>query len=196
MRWPTFCLFAFVMLALQVGLRTLLREPFGFDAGEPQLLLILGVFIGLSAPERVIPWAWLLLGLLVDLTQPLTIHMAVEETRITLIGPAGLGYLLGGYAVWQMRPLVFRDSSLSIGFVAFLAGILVQLAIVAMFSFRGLGWPWLSGETIADFSPADELVRRFLELIYTAVVAVPIGYLLIRMRPLWGFQGPKGGRYR
>ncbi len=194
MRWPVFFLFVFLAVVLQLGLRTLLRDPFGLDAGEPQLLLILGVFIGLSAPGRVTPWAWLMLGALVDLTQPLSVRLAVEETQIALLGPACLGYLLGGYAVWQLRPLVVRDSPLAVAFVAFCAGILVQLAIVAALSMRGLPWPWLTGERITGFSAADELVRRFLELIYTALFAVPLGALLIRLRPMWGFPTGKGGR--
>ena len=194
MRWPVFCLFVFLALVFQLGLRTLLRDPFGIDAGEPQFLLILGVFIGLSAPGKVTPWAWLILGALVDLANPVPVRLAMRETQTTLLGPACLGYLLGGYAVWQLRPLVVRDSPLAVAFVAFCAGMLVQLAIVATLSVRGLPWPWLAEEQIASFRAADELVRRFLELIYTTLFAIPLGALLIRLRPMWGFPTAKGGR--
>lgn len=194
MRWPVLFLFLFVALVVQLGLRTLLMQPFGFDVGEPQFVWILGVFIGLSASGRVSPWLWLGMGALVDLTQPLTVRLAVEEIQVTLVGPACLGFLLGGYAVSQLRPLVVRDSPLAVGFIAFTAGILLQLAIVAVLSLRGLPLPWLRGEALVGFSAADELVRRFLELIYTALVAIPLGYVLIRLRPLWGFHVGKGGR--
>jgi hypothetical protein len=41
---------------------------------------------------------------------------------------------------------------------------------------------------IPDWSAADQLLRRFLELIYTVVLSAPLGAGLMRLRGLFGFE--------
>lgn len=183
MRWPVFAIFALTFLVLEDGLRTLLT--IGYTT--PNLLLILMVFVGLWAPSMIAGWAAVILGVLTDLGSPIYDVDLVGD--VALIGPACLGYLCGTYVICQLRGMVFRDSSLAVGVLVAVAGAFVHLVIMAMLTVRGLPWP--VGEPIPGWSAADQLVARFFDLLYTAVLAVPIGYVLIRLKWAWGFT-PSG----
>lgn len=180
MRWLIFSIFAYAMLAAQVGLRSLVSV----GGVSPQFLLILAVYVGLMAPSAVVPWALLVLGLLVDLA-PGNAH------GLSLVGPAALGYLAGAYAVLQLRTLVFRQSVITLTALVLVAGVFVHLVIVALLTVRGVPWPL--GEPVPGWSAADQLVQRFLSLLYTAVWAMPVGVVLFRTTPLWGFAGKSRG---
>jgi cell shape-determining protein MreD len=173
MNWPVFALFAYVAAALDLGLGSL---PV---VGEASFILILAVFVGLNAPGSVVAWALLILGLLVDL-QPGPVHGAV------LLGPGALGFLAGAYAVLQLRTLLFRESVMTLAVMVLAVGVFVQLVMVALLTMRGL--PMIA-EPIAGWNAADQLAHRFMQLLYTAALSVPVGWVLIRSRPLWGFAG-------
>lgn len=184
MRWPVFAFFAFVFLVVDDGLRTL----FAIGYTRPSFLLILMVYVALWAPSSVGGWAAIILGLLTDLTSP--IYGVGQTNDVALIGPASLGYLTGAYVTYQVRGMVFRDSSLAMGVLVAVSGAFVHLVIMAILTLRGLPWPL--GEPIHGWSAADQLVVRFFDLLYTAVLAVPVGYGLIRLKWLWGFAPPGG----
>ncbi len=174
MSWLVFALFAYAAVALEMGLQTLRL------IGGASFVLILAVYIGLMAPARAGVWAMGLLGLLVDLK-------GGPVPGAVVVGPATLGYLVGAFAVLQLRTLVFRESVLTLAVLVFAVGIMVQLVIVFMFSMRGV---WiLPGERLADWHPADELAHRFVDLVKTAVVALAVGGLLLKSTPAWGFPG-------
>ncbi len=120
----------------------------------------------------------LVLGLLVDL-QP------NPTPAVTIIGPASLGYLVGAYVVLQLRALVFRESVITLAALVFTTGIFIQLVIVGIYTMRGL--PWLTAQPVEGWNTADQLVNRFFILLYTTVMVVPIGALLLRRRPSGAF---------
>lgn len=177
MNWLVFALVAYLMLALEVGLRTLLALP-GPDGVAPSFVLVLAIYIGLMAPGSAVPWAMLVLGLLTDL-KPGT------APQITILGPAALGYLVGAAVVLHLRTLVFRESVITITALVFVTGVLIQLVIVGLYTARGLGW--LTGQPLEGWNVADQLVHRFLMLLYTTLLAVPIGSLLLSTTPIWSF---------
>lgn len=182
MNWLIFALFAFVLLALEIGLAPLLAVG---DGIAPSFVLILAAYIGLLAPAALVPWALLILGLAVDL-QPDPVPEA------TVLGPLALGYLAGALVVLQLRSLVFRESIISLAAMIFAMGIFVHLVAVALLTARGLGF--VTNEPIPGFSASQQLVQRFLELVYTAALAVPVGYLLFKSTSLWQFaHGGKRG---
>jgi rod shape-determining protein MreD len=186
MRWLIFIIFAFAALVLELGLRNLLKLELAGDA-SPGFVLILAVFIATWAPPRVALWSGLILGLLLDLTTPF-MH---EDGAYMLMGPAALGYLLGSYAVVQLRGLMYRDSPFALAALVFLGGIFVHLMIVAVLTVRGL--PFLA-YPIPGWDAPSQLYHRFWELLYSAIVAVPIGFVLLRTLPLWAFEGVKASR--
>ncbi|MEX0777232.1 MAG: hypothetical protein WD042_16130 [Phycisphaeraceae bacterium] len=187
MRWLTFILFTGVFLALQTGLTTLWYVQ-SHDI-TPSLLLILLVFIGLWAAPMKLVWAALILGLLVDLT---TFWPQTGATGdLAILGPSALGFLVGAYVCLQLRGLVFRDSTISMIFIVFGVGLFIHLAVVGVVTVRGWnipGLPWLAGSPVRDWHPADELLSRFFRLLYTCALAMPVGWMLIKSRQLWGFN--------
>ncbi len=192
MRWLTFAVAAYLVLALQTGLRTLWVLPV-VGGVTPDLLLILLVFVALWAPGMKVAWGALILGLLADL-HPLPVLHSMQDAAI--LGPGVIGFLLGAYVVLQLRTMVFRDSLLTLCILTFIAGLFVQLMIVALITVRGVHLPVVSGfladAPVPGWSPSLELLRRFLGLIYSALVAAPLGWLLLRFRNLWAFDAQRG----
>jgi len=184
MRWPVFSIFAFLFLVLDDGLRTL----WAIGYTSPCFLLILMVYVSLWTPPTTGGWAAIILGLLVDLQTP--VYPVGQAVDVVLIGPTGIAYLIGAYVTVQLRGMVFRDSPLAVGVLVFLAGIFVHLVVVAILTVRGLPWP--VAEPLPGWHAADQLVGCFFELLYTSLVAVPLAYVLTRLKWLWNFA-PHGG---
>jgi rod shape-determining protein MreD len=186
MSWLIFTLVVFVAFSLETGLQTLLAIP-GPTGVAPSFLLVVAVFIGLLAPSTTVAWAFLIIGLLVDL-QPGPVREGV------ILGPAALGYLVGGYTVVQLRTLVFRESVLTLAVMTFIVGVFIELVIVMLYTARGL--PITPADPIAGWSAADRLKDGFLQLVYSAALAVPVGALLFRYAHIWAFpKGPRADRH-
>lgn len=183
MRWTVFFIMAFILLALEVGLHPLWVLPIGpYRAASPSLLLILGVFLCMNTTAGYIVTAMILLGALTDLTQP--VGKAEPVRDIVLLGPAALGFLLGGFVIMQLRHLVFRDSVVTLIAMTFAGGLFVQLGIVAVISLRGV----VPTEPVPDWQPMSQLLHRTMSVVYSAALAAPLGMLLIRTRHWWGFH--------
>lgn len=168
------------MLVLQLGLRPLLA----IGGISPSFLLVLLVFVAMSTRRITVAWASICLGLLVDLTYP--ISMTDHVADMAIVGPASLGYLVGGLIVTRLRGIVFKDSPIAMPTMAIAAGFFVHLTIVAMLVIRQL--PWLEAEPIPHWNIADQLADRFCMVVYTAVWAAPLGFVFVRLRPIWGFS--------
>jgi len=181
MNWLLFAIFSYLALMAEMGLRSVWMIPLPM-AGDltPSLLVIMLVFVGLFAPSWTVAWAGLVLGLLADL-QPGPMPDAV------LLGPTTLGFLVGAYAVLQMRTMVFRESLLAFVVLVLVTGLFIDLVTVALLTFREVPWPL--GEPIPGWSAPTQLVHRFLELLYTAALAIPLGFALFRTIRIWGFPG-------
>ena len=182
MRWPVFAIFVFVLLAFQEGLKGL----WVIADVTPGFLLILAVYLALSAPAATAKWACLIIGLLVDLTTTYPLDGRLDG--LVLIGPACLGFLMGAVVILELRGLVFRDSPVALPLMVFTAGIFVHLVIVALLTVRGLSW--VLSEPIAGFSPALDLWYRFWQLVYSSAVALPLGFVLFMLDSWWGFAHP------
>lgn len=196
MRWITYIIFALAALILETGLRNFwaLPDPQGH---APSLTLILLIFLGLRTPAMTLAWAALALGILVDLQPPALWHFSQSPEAAPIVGPAALGYLAGAYACLQARPVFFRNSPFSIAVLVFFVGLFVHLVIVAMLTLRGLPvplFPVLGRSPIVDWNAADQLLRRFLDLLYTATAALPVGWALLKTEKLWGLDYSRSGR--
>ncbi len=186
MRWPIFAILTYLTLVLETGLKGMLH----IGGATPSLLLILLVYAGISAPPLTVLWAAALLGLLHDLSA------AAPGTGAPLhiVGPGVLGFMLAGYTTLQIRALVFRNSAITVAIAVFFAGILAHLVIVALLTVRGL--PIVPGQAIDGWRAADQLIGRFLSLLYTTILAMPLGRLLLWSDPWWGFTVHAGRRGR
>lgn len=194
MRWTTFTITTFIALVLELGLRTLWVVYLGgVGAGpvSPSLLLILAVFVWLWASRPAALWAAVVLGVLVDL-QPMAIVGARADAAV--IGPSSLGFLTACAITLQMRSVMFRTSPLTMGLLVAVAGLFAHLITVSILTVRGL--PVLTYGPISDWSASSQIYTRFFELLYTAIVAVPSGWLLMRTRAWWNFPSINTGRQR
>ncbi|MFN3166287.1 MAG: rod shape-determining protein MreD [Phycisphaeraceae bacterium] len=171
MNWLTFSILAYAGYALQVALAPL----WGIKDHQPILLLILLVFIGLQAPAMTVAWSAVVLGVLFDAFLP-----------DGLIGPWALGFLAAGYAMVQLRNLLFRDSMFTIAIMTLIAGVFALLVATTLQVIRGV--PLMGNEPAENFSAANQLFSGFFTLLYTAAVAIPAGYLLLKMKQAWGFS--------
>jgi len=197
MRWVTFAITAYLLLALETGLRTLWSVPWAWDA-SPSLLLILLVYLGLWAPPWKVAWAAVILGLLGDLYPR---AVAGAQPDIAVLGPTALGFAVGAYVLLQLRTMVFRDSLVTMAVMTFVTGLCAHLLTVAMFVLRGLHLPWISGfladSPLPGWSTSQELLLRFLGLLYTTILAVPVGWLLLKTHKFWAFDPIRGlGEYQ
>ena len=170
----TFTLAAYLAYAFSAGL----APAWTFGGVAPDPLLVLMLFVGLNAPRPTTLLTALCLGVLADLRPGPLPGGAV------LVGPHALGYLLGGYAVLQLRGLLSTRSVVSLVVMTLLVGALEALASVLVVSLRGL--PLLAGDP-APWRATTELLTRARGLLLTAALAAPLGLLLNATRKWWSF---------
>ncbi|MEM9345312.1 MAG: rod shape-determining protein MreD [Planctomycetota bacterium] len=180
MNWLTFAIMTYLGFALQV----VLAPVWPIQHHQPLVLLILLVYIGLQAPAMAVAWSAVVLGLLADI-------MPYVKPETGVIGPWAIGFLAAGYAMVQLRNLLFRDSMFTIGIMTLIAGIFALLVATTLHAFRGI--PLFGNEPVEGFKAANQLYRGFFTLLNTAAFAIPMGYVLLRTRSLWSFSG-RGSR--
>jgi len=180
--WLVFLLAAYLSLVLEAGLDGLLQV----GATVPSLTLVLAVHVAWSAPRSGVPWAMLVLGFGQDMAHPLRVWSGED---LPLLGPWCLGYLAAGYVCLQLRPQLRRSSPLAFAMMTLAAGVFMHLVVVALITARGLPVP--TGDPPEGWIVADELVARFLALVYTILLAAPLGVVWERTTPLWRFASAK-----
>ncbi len=177
-----FSLAAWVLFGLELGLKDTLR--IGPHAVAPSFVLPLAVFIATYAPPITARWACLLLGLLMDLTSQIDLQ---GGEAVTAIGPYALGYLMACQFVLAVRSMMIRKNPLTLVVLTILAGLIMQILVVALLSAREVYDPiiWPAG---------SQLVTRFLSSLYTGVTAFICSLILIPMLGLFAFHQPYGRR--
>jgi len=188
MRWIPFVIFAFLFLALQIGLGDLLEV----GGVRPELLFIFMIYVAAMGPVPEALWGALVLGLLSDLTAPLPAPAEAGAGPVggfvTVIGPHALGYSLGAAFTFQLRTMLYRQHPVSLMLMVLLSAIIAHLLTVFLISTRGLLGEWFGWWAAFQWSPTEELVDRFLMILYTTLLALPIGWVLIRLAPLFAFE--------
>lgn len=182
MRWAIFGIFAALGLVFDAGMASALALETIWNI-RPSLCAVLGVFIALSAPRGAALWACFVLGLLLDLSEPLTMP---GDRVLHLVGPYTLGFVAGGWLIVGGRTMVFRQRPLTVGVMTVLFLLVVHAVAVMLYVVR----TWYPGGPVywTDVSTAVAILRRILIAAYSGVVALPLGWLLLRSMPLWGFQ--------
>ncbi|MFW5653981.1 MAG: hypothetical protein ACOC0P_08030 [Planctomycetota bacterium] len=181
MTWPTFAFFLYFLLAFEVGLRDSLA--IGTMGIAPSFMLVYMVFIASNARAWTAVWAALTLGLLVDLT---SIYVVGGDVRV-VVGPYAIGYVAGALITIETRSVLYRRHPLTIAVQTLLAGIAVHLVVAIMLSMRQVLSRLLPAADIG-FSTGDDLVLRFFTLLYSVGLAIPLGFLLNRLTPLFNFD--------
>jgi cell shape-determining protein MreD len=196
MRWTVFLIMAFLALAVDHSFTRVLTVSSETMEIRPSITPALAVFVALAAPRMAALWACLLLGLLVDLPFQNTSTVS-GAGALVVVGPYALGYVFGGYFICQLRASVFRRRALTIGVLAAclaMAAATVAISCGVIRSWHPASWYAGAPLTWPRGSAGGELLRQLLCSLASGLVAIPVGWMLIRTVPLWGFQHLTRGR--
>jgi len=175
-----YVIFALLAVTIDHGFAQVLRFPNG--ALQPSISAVLVAFISLLIGRPGVLWAGLLMGLLLDLHTPLPLG---PTGVVFVIGPWTLGMLAAAALVHQLRTLVFPRRAMSIGVMTFVAHATASLVVVTIYVIR----TWYDG---AAYPTQDGAVSEFFDQVlvalYSGVVGVAVGWLLLKTLPIWGFQ--------
>lgn len=174
MNWPIFAIIAYLLLGLERGLRDVLA----IGPVQPSFLLALGAYVALSAPPMHAVWACLVLGLTLDLTGGWPVLAGPAQP---LVGPYALGGVLMAQVILTIRGKLVRHHLATLSVLTLFGVVAAQLVVVILLSIQKL-----TGAPLA-FEPGRELLVRFGSAGYTALLAVPLGLVLIAAAPLLGF---------
>lgn len=175
-----FLITAYTALLLEVALRPWLEV----GTVAPSFLLVVMVFVALSASSTAALGAALFLGVVADV-------LVRPYPDATILGPMAAGYFVGAYVVLQLRGMLFRNSVWTVVAMTLAAGVFVELVAVSLVSLRGVGF--LAGDPAPGWRALRELRGRFEALGYSLLLAAPVGLALLRTRKWWSFGA--GGRY-
>ena len=178
MRWGVFIVFTLLTLVID----TTLQGALEIGGIVPSFAAVLAAFVALSAPPLSAMWAGLILGILMDLSTP---HVIGADRPFHLIGPHALGYLFAVNVVLPLRTMVFRRNPLTLGVFAGLTVLAAGLVSILIWSIRG--WYADTPVLFGGGSASGELLATLLRAAYTALVGIPVGWLLVRTAPAWGF---------
>ena len=182
MRWSVFAIFALLGVTLESGFLQVFTLRWLGNL-TPSFVACLVVFLSLFAGRWTALWACWILGLLMDLCVP--------RHPLPLVGLHALGYVAGCYAILQMRTMVFRRRVITIGLLTFVCLIAVTVVGNAIYLIRS----WYSDGMLSVYPSAlEELLRGLGVAIYSLLLAIPVGWLLVRTVPWWGFQTVTYGR--
>ena len=186
MRWPTFIIFAFVGIVLETSLRRMfVLESFGHIS--PSFVACLVVFIALFAARHSALWGAWILGILMDLNNPFP-RTGLNEPLFVL-GPYALGYLFAVVLILQVRSMVFRRRLITIAVLTGIGIIAASLVAVAFYVVRSWYPEAAAIEYPIERGALRELGQRAGVALYSALLAIPFGWLLRSSMPLWGFTG-------
>lgn len=183
MNWPLFAIACWLCAALQSGLAPLLTVGGRLPGGGAQFLMVLASFVALCSPratQAVV--AACVAGILMDLQ--------VEPVSGTpILGPMALGCAAAVGAVWLLKKKSLSPSVLSLVLAVFVAGAVANAVAATLLYARGVALPVLPADPVSGFSLPRELFRRFVEVVCTTALALPMGAILMLSQPLWGMAG-------
>jgi rod shape-determining protein MreD len=181
-RWAVFAIFGLVALVIETSL-TKIFTLHSLGGIEPSVTICLLAFIAMFAPRHTALWSCWLLGVFVDLCTDLP---QGSQEVVILLGPHALGYTFACFVILQVRAMLFRRSVLTISLMSFVSYLAASLVVVAIYSVRR----WYPEDTLywTDARATGELLRRLGIAAYSFLLALPLGWVLLSLSPVWGFQ--------
>ena len=149
---------------------------------RPSALMVLVVFVCLCAEPVSAQWAAIISGFAVDLSGPVV--WGGSQT-LYLVGPNLLGFAFGAQLMLALRGALLKRSALAIAVATALFAGAWSLTVVAVWSAR----VWVVGPPVpwGDGSALSSLWMMFRSGLVSAGMAIPLGWLLVRSLPAWGF---------
>ena len=172
MRWLPFFILAYIVLGLQLGTGDLLA----YRGAPPNFVLILVVFIASNAPRDAALLGSLLLGLFHDMTFPQP------------LGLYAFTYGVAGLLVAGSRQVAYSDHPLTHFFLTLGTGLVIATILWIHSLIRPAGAPLevVGGITLPPIAVSSS--AYFLTAVYSAFLAVPLMWLLAKLKPFFGFR--------
>jgi rod shape-determining protein MreD len=181
--WPAVILAAAAALTLDASF----MPAFSFGGATPSLAGCVAAFVALHAERRRAWWGCWLMGLLLDLSSPMSIGGSVTFVP----GPFALGFALGAALILSLRAEVMRRSMVAAAVATLALLAMASLVWTTVWAVRGWWpdgqWPWAG-------SAAGELSRRLLWSGISAIAALPVSWLLGRTFDHWAFPASRRRR--
>jgi rod shape-determining protein MreD len=176
MRWLTYFMLAYVSLGAQVAL----RGYFDIKGAEPNLVLLVVIFVAVNAPREAALGGAFMLGLMQDL---LTLQP---------MGVWAVSYGLVAMFVISTHEIVYREHPLTHFSLALTGGILCTVLVVI----HGWIYPmiWGRGTSPAAHNPEMVVMHRpsvmalLAGAIYTAILGPIVLGVLQRMKKAFAFR--------
>lgn len=168
-------------LLIAVLLDSAFLQVLAVGGARPWLFPAVLGFVAFNASKSSAWWGALAMGVLYDLVSPVA---APGGATIVVIGPNAIGCLLAAAAAIPLRGVVFKRNAVAVGV---LAGVLLLVHQVGWFAGWTLrGWlgdpvPWTVGEV------GSAMLASFWAACSTAVLGIPVSYVLDRFEAWWGF---------
>ncbi|MSR17954.1 MAG: hypothetical protein EXS00_02110 [Phycisphaerales bacterium] len=149
---------------------------------RPSVLLVLVVFVCLCGERDAAKWAAIAGGLSLDLSNPVVLSGAPS---IYVVGPNLLGFLFGAQLLGSLRGVLLKRSVLAMAVATLLFAAAAAVVVVFVWSAR----LWIVGPPVPwDSSGARSMLWSLaLSGVLSSLLALPLGWLLIRSFPMWGF---------
>lgn len=183
MRWWLFVPTALVAAALDMAFMPTLSVG-GFT---PSLSMILLAFVALHASRASAIGAGLLIGAYMDAQAP----AAFRGGLVYVLGPHAIACVIAACAALYLRDVLFRKTVLAVAAAVFALACVESLAFIAIgglrMAYADPGPLWGAG------GGAQVLGADLGDALYSALVALPLAWLLLPTLEAWGFQnaGPK-----
>lgn len=179
-----FALAAWVCFGLEIALPPVLDA--GSGGVRPSFIVPLVVFVALHSEPKPALWSALILGLLVDLLQPIAM---LDGGAAVVPGPHALGFLLAAQMTLALRGMVIRRNPLTLVFLSVLGAIVASITVSTVMGVRTIG------DDALAWRGARELVPAFWSALYTALSALVMSFALFATTPLFGFPHAYAPRF-
>ncbi len=184
MRWWVFLITAVVAVGLDTGLTGVFTLR-GLGHATPSISACLLGFLALQARPRTVLWSAWVLGMMMDVSP----GSAGAAGTVAVIGPRTLGAIASAQVVLLLRPVVFRRRIMTVAVVAGLVSVCIGLGSAAVETVRW--WmPWT--HALAPPPAGDRLATIGFSGIYTMLIGLPIGAILLGTSGWWRFDAAPG----
>lgn len=186
MRWWVFVPVLLVCVVLDLAF----MPVFSVAGYQPSLTVIVVAFVALFASRFAVVASALLAGVLADLLVP----GVMAGKAVPVIGPHALAWCAAAVVVMEARDILYRRNALTAAATTMLMASAQALVFVALAGLR------LAYADPAPLWGAGSGARAFgidlVDALYTAVLALPVSWVLLFTLDGWGFAeaGPRFAR--
>ena len=174
MRWIAYFILAYVAIGLQIGLSAYA----GVWGAAPNLVLLAVIFIAINAPRDAALLGCFCLGVLQDL---------VTQQQPGLFA---LSYGIVAMFVVSTHHVVYREHPLTHFSMALIGG-LVTAGVLLLHGWIHPPGPKVSTPDLTLPAVRLSVATEFTRALYTAILAVPVLWVLQRLKKAFSFQPPR-----